>query len=132
MDAIRGTTLAVVAVSLAGCAHHAHVADAPRIVPWKYVDDGVKAVETTSARYRFTERHPRGMRLMTHPCGKYGDCWRGYAYDDCTSLMISAARRIDSYLSFGSAGVDYRVLRTRGYRIGPIGFGDGDALLLCF
>ena len=97
-----------------------------------YVEDKAKALDTTSPRYRLPNGIHVGMQVTTHDCGKFGDCWRGYAYDDCTALMINLRERLDSYLSFNSRGVDYRVLKTRDYRIGSIGFGDPNALLLCF
>jgi len=97
-----------------------------------YVDGEVKALDTTSPRYRLPSGARVGTRVITHQCEKFGDCWRGYAYDDCTGLMIGVSGRIDSYLSFGGRGVDYRELKTHGYRIASIGFGEGNALMLCF
>jgi hypothetical protein len=191
VDALRGAAVVgLIAVSLAGCAHHERLPlDPPTIValesigsarlgstrteidhvyrtPVKierlshffppgtkyfgrvrvdatyrvrggtlrvtYVDNRAKALETTSPRYRLADGIHVGTRVITRRCGKFGDCWRGYAYDDCTSLMIKLHGRVDSYLGFAASGVDYRVLMRHGYRIGSIGFGDPNALLLCF
>ena len=46
--------------------------------------------------------------------------------------MIGGPRDVVAFLSLGRHGVDERVLKTRGYRISSIGFGDQNVLLLCF
>ena len=97
-----------------------------------YVDDEVKALDTTSSRYRLPNGIHVGMRVIARRRKGCGDCWRGYAFDDCTALMVDVREPLDAYLSFGPAGVDYRVLKTRGYRIRSIGFGEPSVLLLCF
>ena len=97
-----------------------------------YVDDEVKALDTTSPRYRLPNGIRVGMRVITHRRKGCDECWRGYGFDDCTALMVKLRAPLDAYLSFGPAGVDYRVLKTRGYRIRSIGFGDPSVLLLCF
>jgi hypothetical protein len=97
-----------------------------------YVDDKAKALETTSPRYRLPNGIHVGVRVITHRHKGCDECWRGYGFDDCTALMIKLREPLDAYLSFGPAGADYRILRTRGYRIRSIGFGDPSVLLLCF
>jgi hypothetical protein len=97
-----------------------------------YVNGKAKALDTTSPRYRLPNGIHVGMRVIARPCREGGACWRGFAFDDCTALMIGPSVPVDTYLSLHAGGVDERVLTTRGYRIGSIGFGDPSALLLCF